>query len=483
MKSTGNENAELRSDAERFDLTHEKNGMGMAWGKEPKKFPKSDFRHWEGRVFKNTFRDAGGVTQHAKTYSVRIGHRGRREFFPLGLAGQRASAKRARDIYLSILSEGWEGAVARYRPEAPAAAVEPLEAAPSVATVGELITAACALSDAREKSLWGYGAALRRIVAGIVGATGKRKTGPKKGGAAVWRAKLDAGSLDVLTDAAVRAWMLERERAAGADPVARRRVRNTANSTLRMARGLFAKKHLALLREALAGKNRLLPEPLPFANVTAFPRQSMRYQSKIDPAILIEKARVELGADPAREGEWLAFLLAFAAGLRKMEIDRLLWSQIDLTRGVVRIEATAHFTAKSEDSLASVPLDAEVVELLRKHKLAATGPFVLPGREPRPDGGYGQLYRADAVFERLNAWLREQGVDDRKPLHTLRKEVGAVIASRAGLFDAQVFLRHASPATTAAHYADQKNRVSAGLGSFFAPPAPAPRKRARAKKS
>jgi integrase len=71
------------------------------------------------------------------------------------------------------------------------------------------------------------------------------------------------------------------------------------------------------------------------------------------------------------------------------------------------------------------------------------------------------------VFERLNDWLRSKGVSANKPLHELRKEVGAIVATTHGIYAASRYLRHADITTTARHYADQKERISVGLGKLL----------------
>jgi hypothetical protein len=78
---------------------------------------------------------------------------------------------------------------------------------------------------------------------------------------------------------------------------------------IRQARSLFAPKVLKFL-----GTLRL-PAPLPFSAVEFFPRESMRYTSRIDAGVLMRQAREELAeSDP---DSFLAMLLALAAGLRR----------------------------------------------------------------------------------------------------------------------------------------------------------------------
>ena len=67
------------------------------------------------------------------------------------------------------------------------------------------------------------------------------------------------------------------------------------------------------------------------------------------------------------------------------------------------------------------------------------------------------------------ASLRAKGVDDRKPLHTLRKEYGSIVADKLGIYAASRALRHGDVQVTATHYLDKKQRITTGLGSVFLP--------------
>jgi Phage integrase family. len=74
----------------------------------------------------------------------------------------------------------------------------------------------------------------------------------------------------------------------------------------------------------------------------------MRYTSRIDAGVLMRQAREELAeSDP---DSFLAMLLALAAGLRRGEIDRLLWRNVDFARGRIIIEESEHGQLKTEES-------------------------------------------------------------------------------------------------------------------------------------
>jgi integrase len=186
------------------------------------------------------------------------------------------------------------------------------------------------------------------------------------------------------------------------------------------------------------------------------------YQSKINAAELIEHAQAELTGEPLK-----IFYLGILCGLRKREIDLLIWSQVDFGKGVIRIERTEYFQPKSEDSSGEIDLEAELLPLLQEWKTQASGAFVIEStRKPKHQNSRTN-YRCEPHFGTLYAWLRKQGVTARKPLHELRKELGAILASTQGIFAAQSVLRHAQISTTAAYYTDKKKRITGGLGSLL----------------
>ncbi len=425
---------------------------------------KNTANYWLSRVYRPT-NGRGVASAH---YMMRLKIRGRRLALSLGTGNQNAAAACAAAFYNDVLALGIEAALAKHKPEAKGE---------EVATIGEYLTAARAVMDVRPATFAAYSVHLRRIAGDILRQRYARKA--KVSHKKATRKTIEAAPLSIFTPEAVQAWRLAFVARAGDDGRKARSARISANSILRQARSLFAPRVVKFL------KTLRLPDPLPLAGIEMFPRESMRYVSKIDAAILMRKAREELAE--AAPDAFLAVLLAFAAGLRRGEIDRLLWRHVDFDRGQIFIEESEHGALKSEDSRGAVDIDQTTLEVLRGFRARAKGQFVLNAPQDARDAKsttktaskaasrpWGLRYRCTAVFERANYWLRANGIEGAKGLHTLRKEAGAVIASRDGIFAASQFLRHADIAVTAAHYADKKTRTTVDMGAIFNPKAETP---------
>jgi len=419
-------------------------------------FSKSDARYWllPGRLFKDH-----GVAD----YSCRFSDRGIRAQVCLNTANQRESAKRAADLFKLVAKDGWDAGFALYRPKTKDR---------NECTVGDLIVAACRMSTARRHSLDGYTKAFRRVVSEIRDIRHERNYNAHGGGSAEWRAKVDAVPLASITPADVVAWKNRRLREAEVDPLAKRRAIVTVNSLIRNAKALFGKKILPFIEQSSP-----LPRPLPFDGVTMEKSPSMRYVSKIDPYAILAKAKQDV-AEPDHKAEpgkdepeakateldheaFKALVLALVCGLRRSEIDNLLWRSFDFTNSKLRVENTEYHQLKSEDSAGEIDLDADTLALFRGWRAKSpTAVFVIDSPNPPRINMKARCYRCDAVFKGLLAWLRAKGVPAAKPLHTLRKEIGSVIASEHGIFEASRYLRHSDIRITSAFYADKKKIVT-----------------------
>ncbi len=117
-----------------------------------------------------------------------------------------------------------------------------------------------------------------------------------------------------------------------------------------------------------------MPDPMPFQNVKLERRRATtRYSSRINPAALLKAAKVELGDASGRQEQFKIFCLALLCGLRKREIDALLWRSVDFGKAVIRIERTEYFQPKSEESASEIDLAHELINIFHKFHSAATG--------------------------------------------------------------------------------------------------------------
>ncbi|MDB6134700.1 MAG: hypothetical protein JWM59_2943 [Verrucomicrobiales bacterium] len=431
--------------------------------------PKTAAAYWLSKVKKPS---------GSNLYGVQIAHRGQRHRFPLETSNREAAAEKARGIYLSLAANGMETTLEIRKPRT-AKKIQ-------TATIGAWVEAVKATAEFRPSTLANYAQCLRQIAADIediqdqplLDENGQPKRDKKRrpilqsrfdyktGGRDAWASKVNEVSLSIFTAAAVQRWKVDYIAKAGDAQDARRRAENSAASIMRCARSLFSTK-----ARKYAAEEMVLPNPLPFSDVDLPKRGNTTYQSRIDAGELIAAARKELTGQPLQ-----IFILGICCGLRRREIDLLTWKQVDFEKGVIRIERTEYFQPKSEDSIASVDLDPETVAVMREWKAVGSGPFVIvSSRKPRHTVNRVN-YRCTPYFEALNAWLKGKGITAQKPLHELRKELGAILASSQGIFAAQAVLRHAQISTTAAYYTDKKKRITAGLGSLLvnAPAEPPP---------
>jgi integrase len=413
--------------------------------------PKTDVRYWEQVLFQPTYTRDGQVRKVGE-WAAKIQHLGRRETFSLAGANKANAASRAKEIYLSLRSAGWDATLAKFKPKASSAGK-------TVATIGEFVEEVKAKASARPKTIESYCQAFRTIVANIRGIDGgNSKYDHRKGGRDSWLRKVHGVRLAAITPAEVQKWKLRFLRRAGTDPIKQRVARVSVNSLMRQAKSLFAPAVLKFVSLELPGVS-------PFAGVPFEPRQSMKYRSGFNVEKLIEDAQTELPVEQLK-----ILLLALMVGLRRNEIDKLEWPAFRWDEGIIRIEATRYFHPKSEDAVGDVEVDAELLEIFRGFRARATGDFVIESKvAPRPGATYSH-YRCQRLFEALGIWLRDHGIPGNKPLHTLRKEFGSQVCAKHGIYAASHALRHADIAITSQHYLDKRKSATAGLGCFLTVP-------------
>ena len=418
------------------------------------RFSKTDLRYWKDAVFKPAYYRDGG-RHEADFWAVQITHSNQRVRWSLHTDNREAAAARAREIYQYVVANGWAVARNRFRPEREPAKNETW-------TVGEYLEAATKVSRAKPQTTEGYAKAFRRIVADVqkVGG-GKTKFDYRSGGTLEWRRRVHAVRLGTITATKIEGWKREFVSRIKDNAVLRRRATASANSFLRRARALFSDR----IRAAILKELGIEPPPSPFNDVELAREPSRKHFSTVDIEHLIEAARFELAqADPEA---FKVVLLAIFAGLRRREIDLLEWAAFDWQGHALRIQPTAYFTAKTHESEAELPLDAELVVLLRGYHARATGAFVIETpRDPKHEAQY-QYYRCDRIFHRVLSWLRANGLRSPKPLQELRKEFGSRINECYGIHAASRALRHTDIRITNDYYADSRSRVTTGLGHLL----------------
>ena len=408
-----------------------------------------EFRTRKGHRVYLRSRQANGQTIYADNYTLRVKQDGETSYFNLGTKKNDAGAK-ADEIMAFLAVEGntVKEALARYSEKHKnkairlAKAPKPVEAVLTVgATLERYLEVTTQLSAATRHNNVN---ALRHIAAGIMGLPKLGKDQTKKQ-QAEWRAKVDPFPVADFTTQNVEEFRQRELRETSGNFLKNGSTRTTLNSYIRSARSVFTRKLLPLY-SALN-----LPDPLPFRDIMALPEPPHRYTSKIDVAVLIQDAKATLHG--INSDAWIAFLLFIGAGLRRAEMDKLMLEQIDLKQGRIEIRTTEFFRPKAKNSEDSIDLSPAVTEYLREYIAAMPERVFL-----LPSGGGGKI-RCAPTFRALMRWLKDRGVTERTPLHTLRKEAGSMVFQKGGSIDlAASFLRN-DPRVAREHYIGKKERL------------------------
>ncbi|MDF1659996.1 MAG: tyrosine-type recombinase/integrase [Verrucomicrobiales bacterium] len=437
-------------------------------------YGKTDVRYWKTKVARRE-RLIDGESVTDRHYSVQLQHQGRRTRFPLNSGNKASAATKALEVYLDILTLGWDKAIAKHKNARKKAGQDEEDGAfIERPTVGDLIRVAGEFSTVRQSTFNSYAKAIRKIYADSMKIPGAQKFDGRSGGAVRWQKRVDQIYLDQLSAELVIRWRNTFLTEDGDDPLTKRRRINTSNTLIRNARGLMAKRHLPFLQEKMR-----LPDPRPLENVPLLKPPSMRYHSKIDAHGILTDARKELEKDQPEQ--YKAFLLALVCGLRRGEIDHLLWESFDFDRKILHIQNTRYHELKTEDSAGEIDLSGEVNGAFKALHKRATGKFVIESdHEPhRADSGT-RYYRCNLVFKKLGDWLRAKGGDKKRPIHELRKEAGSLVAAEYGIFEASRFLRHSDIRITSQVYLDKKRRVTPSL--LLTPPTKKKKRKKKRKK-
>jgi integrase len=144
--------------------------------------------------------------------------------------------------------------------------------------------------------------------------------------------------------------------------------------------------------------------------------------------------------------------LALCTGMRRGELFKLMWADIDFERGYITIRAPKG----GKDQI--IPLNQAAREVLESHPRDESS-FVFPGRGGRQRTRYPK--RIDAIRERAGL------PRDFRPLHGLRHVYASMLASsgQVDLYTLQKLLTHKSAAMTQryAHLRDEALRRASDL--------------------
>lgn len=456
--------------------------------KKPYDFSRSDLRYWEQRVYLPAFKNEKGES-NSGFYHVKIQAHGERRGVSLKCTALRPAAKLAKSLDDLIRLHGWTRGLAEFRGEKP----KPK----NTLTLGDYLEEVAATGEIKRRTLRIYITKVRTIAAAI----GKPRLPEKmskfdyvNGGAQAWQKLVDAVPIRILTSKAIYEWRKNYLEQRLGNPRKVAAATRTTNSCIRAGKAIFADDVRKLISDLS------LPEPVPFSDVQLLEERSNKYHSQIsspemllragadelatatmesefqalwlsaggtgqapDPAP-IEKIRAERSAWRKREA-FKVLVLGLCAGLRRGEIDLLLWSQVNFSKGLISITVTDIHEPKA-DSDGDIHLDPEIMQLLHAWKSSSECRFVVEGAEANTTSEKYH-YRANRPHCELITWLKGKRITSHRPLHTLRKEFGAIICEQAGIYAASKLLRHANISMTAAVYADHKKKVTSNLGSAF----------------
>ena len=408
--------------------------------------PKTDVRYWRDKLFQRSNDE----------WNCRIGFGARQDRWPLRTVNREQAAAKARDIWLSLQTNGFPATEAKFKPWT----IAPAQKSAESLTVGEFLAAVRAVAVVRPTTVTTYERKLRFLVSQIAGLKGsKARHDYVNGGAKQWREQVDNIPLATLTPEKVMQWRTRYVEKHASQPMKRASAQQTAASIIRSAKSLFSPKILPNLGIKL-------PSPLPFAGVALGKRPRTRYSSKINAALLAQLAHAEL--KETQPEQFKIFLLAFGAGLRRSEIDRLTWNHFDWHNGTINIEATEYGLTKTESSADTIDVGDDLLAYFKIAKAESKTEFVITSKSAPTAAPHWNRYRADGHFKALLEWLRSKGVTARNPLHTLRKEFGSLINQKFGIFAASAALRHSNITMTREAYVDKKERIALDIGEVMA---------------
>ena len=387
-------------------------------------------------------------------YSVQIAYRGIRRSFALQTANLKDASSKARDIFRTIVNQGWEAAEETYAARGRAEIKRR-------ANVGQYLAAVKSVADIRDTTFHSYTVKLRTLLSEMFAIKLSKKKYGRGEEYQKWVKRIESIKLDRIDDARVAKWRKSRIKRAATDK--ERAARQTTNSIIRAAKSLFAKKIIEEIKDVE------IPDPVPFSKVKNVTVSRQRFRKQARYAKLWKKAQRELREEDPES--WIVFVLAIAVGLRRGEIDNLTWSQIDFEEHILYIETNEYGETKTETSEDEVDLSPETIEELewfRRCQLAGKR-TVLDGVLKNKSSSGAKRYRCGKCFKRLIHWLRTSAkITAHEPIHHLRGLFATEMVDAHGIFAASAALRHADIGLTRDHYTDKKDKKVVDIQDLLA---------------
>ena len=441
------------------------------------RYSRTDYRYWQSRIFQ---------PKESANYVIQLQAHKERRKISLELSEKRKAAKEAARLYGLVKINGWEKGLKLFRGEQISKKTE--------ATLGEWLEEVRATGHFEETTFKTHSTKIRTLASELPTARISQSIRAKKndyvnGGNKNWSEAVEKISLSAFTSETIKKW--QRDRRKGSLKIDS--TNRTANSIIRSGKALFKPALVEELADLFD-----LPDPLPFRAFKIKEPRVKRYTSEIEFKTLFIAAQRELSdtspemeldarmsemfakiekpwpAPSARDIEiseqqahkknqaFRVLVLALTAGLRRGEIDKLTWKQVDFEQSRIQIEETYHFCPKTEQSARIVGVGPNEMAIIKSWLKDSQSEFVVEGRTPTAKKSPN--YRASVAQEELISWLRAKGVTARMALHSLRKEYGSIICEQAGIHAASALLGHSNVSVTDRHYIENRRTETVDLG-------------------
>jgi integrase len=419
--------------------------------------------YWRKKLGKRIYKTAQGNMAECTEYCIRLQFNGTRRRFNTHQSNKEQAIDVAIKFYNKLQSSGsWEETIDHIFPKRDHRVG---------ITIGEFTDAILKHSTKKEATLQIYFKKFHTLISEIFGIKRDKMASYANGEAyKTWLARVNAIKLSDVTGEKVQTWKKRRLLECNNDPKKEACTRNTINTILRNSKALFAQSIRTILPLEL-------PANTPFDGIEFERTDIVPYSSKIHSLRgFLDNAHNKLWEDytpddvaagvvRVKSEAYKVILLSLLAGLRRDEIDTLTWDQIDFVANVIRVRTTAHTATKTFGSERDVHMNeflAGRLSMMReqnKNTEFVISNDVIPNMKLITQ----HHYRCRRIFRFVSRWLRQNGINDSKPIHALRKEYGAEIYKHFGSFAAQNQLGHKNITTTSKYYFSPKERYEIQL--------------------